>query len=361
MSERFLFTPGPVRISPDILALGAQQPPYFRNQAFSEVVLECESGLLELAGAPAGSRVVFLAGSGTAAMEACVINLLSERNRALVVNGGGFGQRFVDICVAHRQPHHSLPVRLDNLAEMSSRVQTESCDTLLINAHETTTGLLYDLDAVRDFVGRHNMLNIVDGISMFISDPVEMCAQSIDALIVSSHKGLALPPGLSMVLLGRSALERIVRPASLYLDFHSYLKDGTRGQTPFTPPITIMLQLQLRLRQLLGGGIAAEQQRLADVATHFRNSISPLPLACFSPSMPNAMTALTPTNELSAERIVRDLEARYDMVVTPNGGDLRHRVFRVAHMGHVTIEYTDHLIEALFDYYGKRSARSSLP
>lgn len=355
MSERFLFTPGPVRISPDILALGAQQPPYFRNQAFSEVVLECESGLLELAGAPAGSRVIFLAGSGTAAMEACVINLLGEHNRALVVNGGGFGQRFVDICVTHRQPHHSLRVQLDNLARMSTRVQPESCDTLLINAHETTTGLLYDLDAVGDFVGHHNMLNIVDGISMFISDPLDMCAQDIDALIISSHKGLALPPGLCMVLLGPRALERIVRPAFYYQDFHSYLDNGTRGQTPFTPPITIVLQLQLRLRQLLGGGIAAEQQRLADVASHFRDAIASLPLACFSPSMPNAMTALTPTNDLSAERIVRDMESRYNMVLAPNGGDLRHRVFRVAHMGNVTIEYTDHLIEALFDYYSERS------
>jgi len=93
--DYYIFTPGPVKMSEEILAIGAKQTPYFRNDKFSEVTFNCEKGLLEMVNAPEGSRVIFLTASGTAGMESAVMNLLTKDDNALVVNGGGFGNRFV--------------------------------------------------------------------------------------------------------------------------------------------------------------------------------------------------------------------------------------------------------------------------
>ena len=95
-TEMLNFTVGPVMGSDDILAIGAEQVPYFRTPEFSHMMLESERMVLKLAGAPEGSRAVFLTGSGTASMEASVAGLLGENDRALVVDGGSFGHRFVE-------------------------------------------------------------------------------------------------------------------------------------------------------------------------------------------------------------------------------------------------------------------------
>ena len=348
-----IFTPGPVKMSQKILDIGAKQTPYFRNRAFSEVLLECESMLLELVNAPKESRVIFLTASGTAGMESVVYNLLSSKDKALVINGGGFGQRFVDLCNSYKIDHINFKVANSNLEDIEYLIPSPEANTLIVNAHETSVGLLYDLDALGEFVKKNNIFFIVDAISMLITDPLDMEAQNIDVLIASSQKGLALPPGLSMVILSPRAIERLNSVDSLYFNFKNYLKDGLRGQTPYTPAVTIILQLQARLKQIIrDGGIKSSISRAKEVATHFRREIKRLPLAFYSNYMPNAMTTLTPTDSKSAFDIVRELEERYRVVVCPNGGSLKDKIFRVSHMGDMDIAYIDVLIDAMYDYYG---------
>ena len=153
---------------------------------------------------------------------------------------------------------------------------------LLINAHETSIGTFYNLDSVSKFAKENQMLFIVDAISMFITDKLDMESQNIDALIISSHKGLALPPGLSMVILSPKAINKINPKHQLYFDFNSYLKDGQRGQTPFTPAVTIILQLHARLEQIVNTGIEKEILKAKEIAEYFRKEIEALPLKCFS-------------------------------------------------------------------------------
>ena len=350
-AEQYLFTPGPVKIPTDILALGAMQTPYFRNQAFSEVVFECEKNLLALTNAPEGSRAIFITASGTAAMEAVVLNLLDTQEQCIVINGGTFGQRFVDICHLHQRPIFNVKVSNTNLANTDSLENFQTASALLVNGHETSIGLLYDLHALGNFCLTHGMLHIVDAISMFVTDELDMQKCAIDALILSSHKGLALPPGLAMVVLSPKALRRIKHAQTYYLNFKNHLEDGLRGQTPFTPAVTIILQLQLRLAQLMAQGLAHQQQRAKAIAEYFRAAIKPLPLKTYSAYMPNALTALSPTDSRKASEIVAALEHQYHVVVAPNGGELKDTLFRVAHMGDIDEAYTDVLINALFNYY----------
>ena len=348
-----IFTPGPVKMSEEILQVGAKQTPYFRNSEFSKVTFACENALLEMANAPEGSKVIFLTASGTAGMESAVMNLLNKNDNALVVNGGGFGARFVDICATYAIPHTNFKVKDTNLTDVENLVPNETYTALVVNAHETSVGHLYDLDAMGEYAIKNDMLYIVDAISMFVTDPLDMQQSNIDVVIIGSQKGLALPPGMAMVILAPNAINKLQNINSLYFNFKDYLTNGERGQTPYTPAVTIMLQLEARLNQIKKrGGITQSIAKAKEVASYFRQSIKALPLKEYTPYMPNAMTTLTPTDGKSAMDIVNALEENYKVMVCPNGGTERELVFRISHMGEMTKEYTDILINALHDYYG---------
>lgn len=354
LTEQHIFTPGPVKMGAATLALGSAQTPYFRNAAFSHILLECEHSLLELAHAPKGSRVVFLTAAGTAAMEAVVTNLLPTGREVGVVNGGTFGQRFVDICRLHQRPTRELKVDRDSLSDGQVLSEAKGVSALLINAHETSVGHRYDLRASGTWCQRQGALHVVDAISLFVSDPLDMEADAIDALVISSHKGLALPPGLAMVLLSPRALAQVRPSGCYYLDFGMHLRDGERGQTPFTPAVSIVLQLHQRLQQLQAAGIAAEWKRAEIVASHFRRGIAGLPLKPYATHMPNAMTALEVLGDWNAAQVVETLERDHACVVAPNGGALRDKVFRVSHMGACDIADMDRLIGALHIILGEQ-------
>ncbi len=346
-----IFTPGPVKMSPEILEIGGKQTPYFRNQAFSDVVLKSEGLLLKMLNAPAGSRVVFLTASGTAGMEASVMNLLRPDDQALVVTGGGFGERFASLCASYDIPHTKVNPDGGNLSDIDSLVDGAPFTSFVVNAHETSIGLLYDLDAIGAFCKKHDLFNIVDAISMFVTDEIDMQRHNIDAVIVSSQKGLALPPGLTMVVLSPKAQKRLNDVRSHYFNFKNYLADGERGQTPYTPAVTIILQLLARLEQIeRDGGVAASIAHAKEMAEYFRNGIRDLPYGFYTPYMPNAMTALTSKSGMSARKIVQDLEDESRVMVCPNGGELGERIFRVSHMGAMTKEYIDLLLEAMRNY-----------
>lgn len=348
-----IFTPGPVKMSEEILQIGAKQTPYFRNSEFSKVTFECENGLLDMVNAPEGSKVIFLTASGTAAMESAVMNLLNKNDNALVVNGGGFGARFVEICATHNIPHSNFKVTNTNLSDIETLAPKETYSALIVNAHETSIGQLYDPDAMGNYAVKNSMLYIVDAISMLVTDPLDMQKSNIDVVIAGSQKGLALPPGLSMVVLSPKAISKLQDINSLYFNFKDYLSNGERGQSPYTPAVTIMLQLHARLNQIKKrGGITQSIASAKEIAEYFRSSIKALPLKEYTPYMPNAMTALAPTDGKSAMDIVNALEKNYKVMVCPNGGSERDTVFRVSHMGEMTKEYTDILIDALHDFYG---------
>lgn len=346
-----LFTVGPVEMYPQSLAIAGRQLPYFRTEEFSRTVLECQEQMCALAGAPPGSRMLLLTCSGTGAMEAAVINLLGERDRALIIVGGGFGERFCEICDDHGVPYDAIrlePGRSLDPAAIET-LQLGAYKALLVNAHETTTGVLYDLERLGRACRRSGTYFIVDAISAFLCDPIDMAQTGIDLLLTSSQKALALAPGLSIVLLAPRAIEAVKgrKVRSHYFAFSRYLSDAERGQTPFTPAVGVILQLHERLTAIRAIGAAALTRRCAQLAMRFRASIEDLPFAVFPESPSSALTALTPTNGVSACAVYAALKDRFGLVVTPNGGKLKDRVFRVGHMGNLSPSDLDVLAIAL--------------
>ncbi len=197
------------------------------------------------------------------------------------------------------------------------------------------------------------MFNIVDAISAFATDDIDMQKHNIDCVIVSSQKGLALPPGLTMVVLNQKALSKINKIQSHYFNFENYLKDGSRGQTPYTPCVGIILQLEYRLKQIKkNGGVKTSINKAKTSARYFRDNIKHLPLRAYTKFMPNAMTTLTPTDGKNAFDIVCALEQNHKVIVCPNGSDTKDKVFRVSHMGDTNEAHIDILIDALNQFYG---------
>ncbi|MBR2858328.1 alanine--glyoxylate aminotransferase family protein [bacterium] len=345
------FTVGPVMSSENVRKIGAEQTPYFRNQEFSNIMFENENLMKKFVYADEDSRVVFITGSGTAAMEATVMNVFTKEDKVLIVNGGGFGQRFVELCRIHEIPYHEI--KLDFGQDISNDILVEYSNKgftgFLVNICETSSGIYYNLDLISDFCVKNNIFLVVDAISSFLANPLNMKAQNIGAMITGSQKALACPPGISIVVLSKDALKRVEtnQVKSMYFDIKDMLKNADRGQTPFTPAVGILIQINQRLKEIESqGGVEAEINRIQQLANDFRNRISNLPFEIKTESLSNSVTAVYGNNVL---KIVDKLKTDYKIWVNPNGGELADKMFRVGHIGDLTFEDNDKLIDALHD------------
>ncbi len=349
------FTVGPVQSSDSVRAIGADQVPYFRTSEFSELMLENESIIKKFANASIDSRVVFMTCSGTGGMECAIMNCLNKRDKALVINGGSFGERFVELLTIHEIPfteiqlEHGKALNPDHLAPYEGQGYT----TLLMQKHETSTGVHYDINMVSDFCRRNNLFLIVDNISSFLCDSFDMITTAAGIMITGSQKALACDPGIAVMVLAPSALKRVEENEShcLYLDLKSALKNMERGQTPWTPAVNILRQINTRLKEIDAmGGASAEIDRCANLARYFRNKLIELnlPFEIVSESLSNAVTPLHPTTQ-SAYEIFLKIKDEYGMWICPNGGSMKDSVFRVGHIGCLREEDYDRLLDAFIE------------
>lgn len=344
------FTVGPVMSSEAVRAIGAEQVPYFRTAEFSGLMLENERLIKKLAKASDDSKVVFITGSGTASMEAAIMNTLTGEDKALVVNGGSFGQRFVELLELHKIPYSEIKLEAGKALreEHLKAYEGQGYTAFLVNIHETSTGVLYDINGISEFCKRNGIFLIVDAISSFLADDFTMNELGVDVMITGSQKALACPPGISIIVLSPQAVARVetAKTKCMYLDLKSALKNQQRGQTPFTPAVGILRQIHERLIEIVREG--GENQKICSLARDFRNRIKDLPFEIISESMSNAVTPLHPLTA-SAYDIFLTLKDEYGIWVCPNGGELKDKVFRVGHIGALTIEDNKKLVEALED------------
>jgi len=347
------FTVGPVQSNKVVRAIGAENVPYFRTPEFSEIMLENERLMLKFSKATDGAKVVFITGSGTASMEAVIMNTLTSKDKAIVVNGGSFGHRFVEMLKIHEIPYSEIKLPVGKaLSEDELRpYDGQGYTSFLVNVHETSTGVHYDINMIAEFCRRNGIFLIVDAISSFLADEFNMAKLGADVMITGSQKALACPPGVSIIVLSPKAVERVEKndPKCMYFDLKDALKNQERGQTPFTPAVGTLLQIHARLREIeAAGGVEAETARMAELAEYFRSQIKDLPFEIVSKSMSNAVTPLHPTTA-SAYDIFTILKDEYGVWVCPNGGEMRDSIFRVGHLGCLNKEDYDILIDALND------------
>ena len=262
------FTVGPVQSSEAVREIGSHQVPYFRTSEFSDVMFENEALIKKFAKAPEGSRVVFITGSGSASMEASIMNTLSASDKVLVVNGGSFGHRFVELLQLHQVPFEEIALEAGTPLAKShlEPFEGKGFTAFVVNMHETSTGVLYNMKMIGDFCRRNSLFLLVDCISSFLADPFDMQAFGADIMITGSQKALACPPGISVMVLSPRALERVSKTKCVcqYLDLQIALRNAERGQTPWTPAVGTLLQINARLKEIdANGGAEAEIARTA--------------------------------------------------------------------------------------------------
>lgn len=347
-----LFTVGPVEMFDVVknVRAASDSVPYFRTKEFSELMLDTDVLLKKFAGTDESSKTVYLTASGTGAMEAAVINCFSSSDRLLVINGGGFGQRFCDICEIHGIPYDAVLLEYgETLSESHlAKFRDVAYTGLLVNIDETSTGQLYDIKLLSDFCRAKNMYLVVDAISSFLCDPFSMDRHGVDVMIASSQKGACISPGLSMIVLSnRIVQERVLKSnlRSLYFDFKSYFQNFQRGQTPFTPAVGICVELNVSLHMIDEVGLDNHLQHIADVASHFRQkAVEVLPVSLPGFPLSNAITPLI-FEEPIAYKVFEVLKNKYDIFVNPTGGSLADISLRVAHIGQTDMADNDMLLE----------------
>lgn len=351
------FTIGPVMCSDAVREIGGEQVPYFRTAEFSALMKENEKLMLQFAKAPEDSRAVFMTNSSTGSMEAVVMNCFTPSDKVLVIEGGSFGHRFAELCEIHEVPHESL--LLEHGTELTKERLYEydgkGFTGLLVNIDETSTGVLYDAEMLGEFCRKNGLFFVCDCVSAFLADPFDMAHCGADVMITGSQKVLACPPGISIIILAPGAVERVnhAHVRSMYFDLADALKNMERGQTPFTPAVGILRQINTRLKEIeAAGGADAEIARVAAQAADFREKIRELPFECVAASPANGVTSLHPLHG-DAYEIFLELKDHYGIWICPNGGDMAHTVFRVGHIGYLSHEDNTTLVEAFKDLQRK--------
>lgn len=351
------FTVGPVQSSDIVRKIGGENVPYFRTPEFSAIMLENEKLIKKFAKSREESKVVFMTMSGTGSMESVVTNCFTQNDKLIVINGGSFGKRFTEICDIHHLTYSEI--RLDYGQDLKSNdlqiFDNKGYTGLLVNVHETSTGVHYDIKLIADFCRRNNIFLVVDAISSFLADELNFSELNIGAMITGSQKALACPPGISVIVLSPNAIKRIEQNqvACMYLDLKRALKDAERGQTPFTPAVGILLQINARLKEIDSqGGVESEIQKISEQATDFRQKIQGLPFEIVPKTMSNAVTTLHPLTA-SAYDIFTTLKDQYNIWVCPNGGELLDKIFRVGHIGYLNHDDNTTLVNALKDMQKK--------
>ena len=347
------FTVGPVMCSEEVREVGREQVPYFRTPEFSEVMFENEKLMLQFANAPDGAKAVFMTNSSTGSMEAVVMNCFNEEDHVLVIDGGSFGHRFVELCEIHGVLHtvlhlkHGEKLTKERLYEFDGKGYTG----LLVNIDETSTGVLYDAEMLGEFCRKNECFYVCDCVSSFLADPFDMEHCGADVMITGSQKVLACPPGVSIIILAPEAVERVknAKVRSMYFNLADALKNMERGQTPFTPAVGILRQINTRLKEIeKAGGAEAEIARVAAQAEDFRGKIKELPFEFVSEAPANGVTPVHPINA-NAYDVFMELKNHYSIWICPNGGDMRDTIFRVGHIGYLTHDDNTTLVNALKD------------
>lgn len=346
------FIVGPVEMYPCTKDIYKDGIVYFRTPEFSNIVFDCLDRLSGLIGNTEANSLIYLTASGTAAMEAVVENSVFDEDKVLVINGGTFGKRFCELMKYHNKNFDSINLVWGETLtkDLLYQYDNQNYTMLFVNLHETSVGQLYDIELLKEFCKKNNMLLVVDAISTFLADDYDMQKYGIDCTIASSQKGLCLSAGLSFISVSKRMKQKILsnqKAASCYFDLKDYFKNIERGQTPYTPAVHIVYELKAILDYIESvGGKTAWLSQIEQKTKYFRKKAIEFGYKIPSYPLSNMLTPLVFDN-IKATQIVQELKDRYQIYVNPCGGDLADKIIRVSHIGNTTISDIDDLFDKM--------------
>ena len=338
-----LMIPGPTPVPETVLKAMGRHPIGHRSGEFQAIVRRTTDQLKWLH--QTSSDVLVITGSGTAAMEAGIINTLSRGDRVLCGDNGKFGERWVKVARAY-----GLVVEVIK-AEWGQPLDTEAfrsaleADTdkqiraVILTHSETSTGVINDLETIARHVKAHGTaLTIADCVTSLGATDVPMDNWGIDVIASGSQKGYMLPPGLSFVAMGDRAWEAYERSdlPKFYLDLGPYRKTAAKDSNPFTPAVNLYFGLEAALDMMQKEGLEAifhRHSRHRAAAQAGMTAIG-LPLFAATGHGSPAITAVAPEG-IDAEQIRKAVKERFDILLAGGQDHLKGKVFRIGHLGFV--------------------------
>ena len=350
-SRTRLFTPGPVEIPPRILRVLAEPPPHHRTDGFRATLKRVNEKLRWLHGTE--GEVFLLAASGTGAMEAALVSIVSPGTKALAIVGGKFGERWVSLLKAYGVAHETVAVEWGagvDPSEVARRLDHDpSIEVVFATQSETSTGSLHDIEALARITRERGRRLVVDAITGIGVHPLPQDRWGVDVVVCGSQKGLMTPPGIGTVSLAPWAKDAIDVQGlpRFYYDLRRYRKSAPIGETPFTPPVSLVLALEEALAMIAEEGLEQVHDRHRRLALATRAGAKALGFKLFPKSPSNAVTALEPPAGIEASAIVKRLRETHGMVIAGGQDQLKGRIVRIGHMGAYELGDIHELVLAL--------------
>ncbi len=338
--KQYLLTPGPAPIPEKIMKAMAKPIIHHRTPQYKDVVKTVNRDLKKIF--KTKNNVLTLTSSGTGAMEASVINALSPGDTAIVVRGGKFGERFAEICSAYGVKVVAVDIEWGARPEpdMVEKVlrETPEAKAVFVQLCETSTATVYAVKDIGDIVKKTGAILITDAISGLGADEFKMDEWNVDIALGGSQKAFMIPPGLSFVALSDKARD-LIKKSKLpryYYDLGRYEKLVEKGDSPWTPAITLVIGLGEALSMIMDeGGIDNFIARHGRDAEFVRKSVVGMGLSLFSGFPSNAVTAVRVPDGIDATVLISALKEK-GVTFAPGQAHTKGKILRIAHMGAIT-------------------------
>lgn len=339
-----LMIPGPTPVPEQVLHALAKHPIGHRSGDFSQIMAEVTENLKWLH--QTQNDVLVLTVSGTGAVEAGIINFLSPGDRVLVGCNGKFGERWADMSAAFGLDVERItadwgkPLDTEQFREKLEADTDKKIKAVIITHSETSTAVLNDLETVNRHVKAHGeALMIVDAVTSLGVVNLPIDDWGIDVVASGSQKGYMIPPGLGFVCVSPKAWDayKTAKLPRFYLDLGKYRKAAAKNSNPFTPPVNLVIALQVALRMMKAEGLESIFARHQRLMTATREAVKALSLPLFAPdeAASPAVTAVAPVS-VEAEQIRAVMKKRFDIALAGGQDHYKGKIFRIGHLGFVS-------------------------
>ena len=355
ISKQNLRTPGPTPVEGDIAEAMSNPMINHRGPEFKELIYRTTEQLKRVF--LTRNDLYILTGSGTGALEACVVNTLSPGDKVLSATAGDFGNRFTDIAAAYganaRQLEFPWGRPVDPEAVRKALQDDPEIKAVLVTHNETSTGITHPMKDIAAVVkGEFDKLLLVDAVSSLGCIPLLVDDWGCDLVGTASQKGFMVPPGLAFVSIdeaGHEAQKTAAMPR-FYFDLQAAQRYLERGQTPWTPAVSTLYGLSVALDILLNEGMENVFQRHARIAQFTRDGVKSLGLTLFAEdegSASNTVTAVNVPPGIDAAQLIETMRTERNVVLAGGQAKLNGKIFRIGHLGRVSQEEIEEVLEAL--------------
>ena len=351
MRKHYLMTPGPTPVPEDIRNEMAKPIIHHRTKEYQAIFKEVTEGLKKIF--KTANDVFTFTSSGTGAMEASIVNVLSPGDKIIVVRGGKFGERFGEIGKAYGAEVIPIDVewgtapRPEAIADALKK--NPGVKAVYTTLCETSTATVYDIKTIGEIIKKTNALFVVDTISGLGADDFENDAWGVDIAVCGSQKGLMIPPGLAFCSVSQKTWQAVEtsKLPKFYFNFKKYKKAYIDTDTPYTSAITLVIGLKKAIEVINNKGIDNVIAEHRNQANAFREAVRTIGLKIFSKSPSNAVTGVIVPEGMNADDLIKVLKTEFSVTFAGWQEALKGKIFRVAHMGGIDKEHTIESIKAL--------------